>query len=116
MVKNYCNSFTFIYILVKYNIHNKPTVSLINIIDVDKQENFKCIFKNIKKSIVQVVRRNVKNHKGSVLVTEVGESLQCTVLPPKREIRGEKKSGRLVGFTLTSLWERFCPQPNKNIL
>lgn len=31
-----------------------------------------------------------QNHKASVLLTEVGESLQYPLLPPNRDIRGKK--------------------------
>lgn len=61
-----------------------------------------------------MVRENVKTHKGSVLVTEAGESLQYPLYLPIETL--EAKSWRLVGFTLARLWACCCPRPNRSVL
>lgn len=61
-----------------------------------------------------MVHENVKTHKGSVLVTEAGESLQYPLYLPIETL--EAKSWRLVGFTLARLWACCCPRPNRSVL
>lgn len=53
----------------------------------------------------------MKNHKGSVLLTEVGESLQYTLPLPTQGLDSE--SQRPVGVTITRLEARFCLRPKK---